>query len=72
MKILGTGCQSWSEGIPNANKLFYQVFPRIAAHAETGWTPYSKKNYNNFRYRFTTIENQWKKLGFIGSQVHKY
>ena len=72
VKILGTGCQSWSEGIPNANKLFYQVFPRIAAHAETGWTPYSKKNYNNFRYRFTTIENQWKKLGFIGSQVHKY
>lgn len=41
--LLGSGCQMWSEWIPRIEDMQRQVFPRIAAYAESGWTIENKK-----------------------------
>ena len=41
----------WGEFTPNLDRLYYQIFPRIAAYAECGWTPADKKYYEDFRKR---------------------
>ena len=48
-QLLGLGCQMWSEWVPGTKELYRQVFPRIAAYAETGWTQSTKKNYERFQ-----------------------
>lgn len=72
VKILGTGCQMWGEFTPNLDRLYYQVFPRIAAYAECGWTPADKRYYEDFRKRFRKIENIWKEKGYLKTQLDKY
>ena len=71
-KILGTGCQMWGEFTPNLDRLYYQIFPRIAAYAECGWTPVDKKYYEDFRKRLKKIENIWKEKGYLKTQLDKY
>ncbi len=50
-KILGGGCQLWTEWIPDFKHLQYQAFPRMIAFAETVWTKKENKNYGNFKKR---------------------
>lgn len=71
-KIMGTGCQMWGEFTPNLDRLYYQIFPRIAASAECGWTPADKKYYEDFRKRLKKIENIWKEKGYLKNQLDKY
>ena len=44
--LLGSGCQMWSEWIPRIEDMQRQVFPRIAAYAESGWTIENKKKFH--------------------------
>ena len=44
-KILGTGAQMWSEWIPTVASMQQQVFPRLAAYAEVGWTSHENKDF---------------------------
>lgn len=46
--LLGSGCQMWSEWIPRIEDMQRQVFPRIAAYAESGWTIENRKNFTRF------------------------
>ncbi|MBO9593977.1 MAG: beta-N-acetylhexosaminidase [Niabella sp.] len=71
-KILGIGAQMWGEFIPTSERLYYQTFPRIAALAETGWTPRAKKSYQDFRKRLAPFEKIWMDKGFIIHQKGKY
>lgn len=71
-KILGFGCQMWGEYTPNTERLYFQIYPRIAALAESGWTPAENKNYDDFRNRFKKIELLWKVKGYLKNQVDKY
>lgn len=67
-KIVGLGCQMWGEFTPNLTRLYYQIFPRIAAYAECGWTKAENKNYDEFRYRVKNTERRWHKLGYFNQQ----
>ncbi len=67
-KILGLGCQMWGEFTPNTDRLYFQIFPRLAAYAECGWTPAQKKDYNDFRNRLKPIEAIWGKKGYLKNQ----
>lgn len=58
-RILGTGCQMWGEWIPTVDKMNQQVFPRLAAYAEVGWTPKSVKNYDDFVQALTSLKERW-------------
>ena len=62
-KILGLGCQMWGEHIPTVEKMYYQVFPRIAAYAETGWTAQHKKDFPAFKNALQKIILHWKESG---------
>lgn len=47
-QILGVQANLWTERVPNEQRLDFMVFPRIAALAETAWTPAGKKNFEAF------------------------
>lgn len=47
-KILGLGTQIWTEWTPDIKSLEYQVFPRLIAYAEVGWTSTNNKDFNRF------------------------
>lgn len=62
-RIIGTGCQMWSEWIPTVAGMERQIYPRIAAYAEVGWTSLENKNYPTFKKR---LDQQLKRWGIQG------
>ncbi len=62
-KVLGMGCQMWGEWIPTSGYMDFQVFPRIAAYAEVGWTPAGQKNFTGFMDALPRLLNIWKQRG---------
>ncbi|PNW26647.1 beta-N-acetylhexosaminidase [Formosa algae] len=59
-QVLGLGCQMWSEWIPTPEDLYRQVFPRIAAYAEVGWTNTSQKDFKRFQANLQTVKSNWE------------
>ena len=49
--ILGPEFPLWTEWVPDRRRLDYQVWPRLCALAEVGWTPRAQKNYASFLRR---------------------
>lgn len=62
-KVIGTGCQMWGEWLPSNGQMHYQVFPRIAAYAETGWTHKENKSYERFRTALKSLQMRWDRKG---------
>lgn len=58
-KILGIGCQMWSEWTPTPESIEKQTYPRIAAYAEVGWTAREEKDYNSFLSRLNYYIERW-------------
>lgn len=50
-RVRGIEAPLWSEYVWNPARLDYQLFPRLLACAETGWTPGERKNYADFEAR---------------------
>ena len=48
----GVQCNLWTEYISEPEHVEYNSLPRMIAVAETGWTPDSRKNFNDFKARF--------------------
>lgn len=67
-KITGLGCQMWGEYTPHLTRLYYQMFPRMAAYAECGWTKAENKDYEAFRNRVKNTERRWRKMGYLNQQ----
>jgi len=53
--ILGMEAPLWSEYIWDPRRLEYQLFPRLLACAETGWSPAHPKEYSEFKSRVKGI-----------------
>ena len=62
-KIIGLGCQMWGEWIPTIGHMQFQVFPRIAAYAEVGWTEKRIKNFEEFKESLKKLQIHWKEKG---------
>ncbi len=62
-KVLGLGCQMWSEWIPTVPQMERQVFPRLAAYAEVGWTSVTRKNFDVFSLSLAELEKRWTLMG---------
>ncbi|MEZ2442687.1 beta-N-acetylhexosaminidase [Chitinophaga sp. RCC_12] len=62
-KILGSGCQMWGEWIPDVKTMNHQVFPRLAAYAEDGWTIPANKNFTQFSDALQYFYTRWDKEG---------
>ncbi len=61
--ILGIGAQMWSEWIPTVLEMENQIFPRLAAYAEVGWTQLKNKDYNEFKKGLQYLERYWNTIG---------
>jgi hexosaminidase len=63
-RVLGGGCQMWSEWIPTVEAMNRQVFPRLAAYAEDFWTPARKKDASRFTRDLQPWLDRWTTLGY--------
>lgn len=52
--IIGGQGQVWTEYIADYRHVEYMAFPRLAALAESVWTPAERKDYGDFRGRLST------------------
>ena len=64
-KILGLGCQMWGEVIPTIKDMTIDIYPRIAAYAETGWTENKNKDYKRFLKSLENLKKFWTDKGLI-------
>ncbi len=67
--VIGSGCQMWSEWIPKVSDMHRQIFPRIAAYAEVGWTELENKDFEDFNSRLGAIVENWKKMGIAPAEL---
>ncbi len=56
-KIVGGGCQMWSEYIPSVEEMYGKIFPRITAYAECFWTLPQNKNYKRFEQSLSYLKS---------------
>lgn len=72
-QIIGTGCQMWGEWIPTVARMEAQVYPRLAAYAEVGWTAKAQKNFKSFSKRMKAQSERWdiQGIGYAKGQVAK-
>ncbi len=70
-QILGVEAPIWTEWVPNRNRLDWQLFPRLAAVSEIGWTSMSNKNYANFRKRLISFSRRLNYLGVNHADFEK-
>jgi hexosaminidase len=61
--ILGVEATIWTEWIPTIERLEWQVFPRLFAIAETGWSQRKRKDYKDFVKRLHHLS---KRLDILG------
>jgi hexosaminidase len=63
--VIGLEFPLWSEWVPNRARLDYQVYPRLTAMAETGWTLKDKKDFKDFRRRLDKLLGRLDRLGVL-------
>lgn len=62
-KVIGLGCQMWGGSVcttETVDKLYKQIFPRIAAYAEVGWTSPENKDYSRFQEDLNSLKQGWE------------
>ncbi|MBO9717415.1 MAG: family 20 glycosylhydrolase [Pseudoxanthomonas sp.] len=61
--ILGLQANMWTEHTRTFNRLQHNIFPRLAAVAETGWTPQARKDYADFLRRLPAQLERYRRWG---------
>jgi len=61
--ILGIESPLWTETITNLKDLEYMAFPRLAGHAEIGWTPTAQRNWSDYKVRLGHFAGRFKAMG---------
>ncbi|SOE20724.1 hexosaminidase [Spirosomataceae bacterium TFI 002] len=61
--ILGSGTQVWTEYLPTNESLEKQVFPRLAAYSEVGWTSVQNKDFERFTNSLELLKRKWSLEG---------
>ncbi|MEN7551031.1 beta-N-acetylhexosaminidase [Rapidithrix thailandica] len=62
-KVLGLGCQMWGEWTATEERTEHQVFPRISAYAEVGWTNLDQKDFARYQSALKSLQMRWDALG---------
>ncbi|MDO5977484.1 family 20 glycosylhydrolase [Flavivirga spongiicola] len=61
--VLGGQANLWAEYIPTPEHSQYMIFPRLAALAETVWSPKALRNWDDFSKRIATMFKRYDYLG---------
>ncbi len=61
--VLGLEAPLWAEFVRSKARLDYQVYPRLTAYAETGWTARELKDYADFRARLGPFLERLRQMG---------
>lgn len=61
--ILGLQGNLWTEHTRTFQRLQHHMFPRLAAIAETGWTPQSRRDYADFLRRLPAQLDRYRRWG---------
>ena len=69
--VLGIEAALWTEWVPNLERLGWQVFPRLFASAEVGWTQNEFKNYRNFKQRLPNLLEYLKILDMPSAKLEE-
>lgn len=69
--VLGIETPMWTEWTPTPKRLYWQIFPRFSAHAETGWTLQCNKNYTSFKVRLDQILKRLEILGVQSAELNE-
>ena len=61
--ILGIEAPLWTETISNLDDIEFMLFPRLAGIAEIGWSPLSRRNWEEYKERLAEHGRHWEKMG---------
>jgi hexosaminidase len=63
VNILGVQGALWTEFVDNEDHLQWNIFPRLAAKAEVGWSQPGGRSYNDFQLRWRKLLPQLEGMG---------
>lgn len=69
--VLGIECPLWTEWVRDTRRLFWQLFPRLLAIAEIGWTHMDLKDYPSFKARAASFYSRFERLGIDLAPLQK-
>ncbi|PWD99311.1 beta-N-acetylhexosaminidase [Marinilabilia rubra] len=61
--ILGVEAPLWSETVETLDDIEFLIFPRLAGHAEVGWTASKDRSWDEYKERLGRHQNRFKALG---------
>ena len=61
--ILGVQANVWTEHMRTFARVQHAAFPRLAALAETAWTPKAARDYDDFLIRLPSLLPRWQARG---------
>ncbi len=61
--IIGIESPLWTEKILDLNDIEYMAFPRLAGHAEIGWSQVKGRNWEEYKERLADQGLRWKEMG---------
>ncbi len=62
-KVIGLEAPLWSETVRNITAAEFLTMPRLPAIAEAGWSPQSRRAWDDFRVRLAAHGPRWNLLG---------
>jgi hexosaminidase len=66
--ILGVEAPLWSETLETLADVHYMAFPRLAGHAEIGWSPQASRSWEDYRQR---LAGQGPRLDRLGVNYYR-
>ena len=66
--VKGVQVNLWTEYVGCKELAEYQLLPRLAAMAETGWTENAKKDYDSFKQREGNLNKFYRHFGWKACQ----
>jgi hexosaminidase len=61
--VRGVEAPLWTETIVTSRDIEFMAFPRLAVHAELGWSPPSTHNWDQFKVRLGNQAPRWTTMG---------
>ena len=62
-QVVGVESPLWTETITNMKDLEYMVFPRLAGHAEIGWSEAARRDWNDYKVRLGNFAPRFEAMG---------